>query len=321
MPRLTRLLLLGALLPTILALATVAQAHDSPEHSIEELTEHIQHEGESVPLLLRRASQYRVLGETEKAIADLTRVLQLEPNQPGALVELARILLSIGKPDVALTWIQQAITAAGKNESENAHLYATRGDIYAAQKEYANAFADYNRAIAGDAAQLDCYLNRSWILEKLGRSDERIKGLAKGYEATSSIVLQNEWIEALIDGGQAQAALRFIEPQLQQARLKSSWLIRRARARLALGSQPAATAAAQTDLKTAIAEINVRLRPSRPDTDLLLDRALSVLLRGNVESARQVVVLAEAYEANPRRLEHLQQRLANLEANTAKSTE
>jgi len=293
--------LLGAVLFT-----AVAQAHDSPEHSIEDLTAHIQQEGESVPLLLLRASHYRVLGQNEKAIADLTRVLQLQPDQEGALVELSRIHLAMNKLDDSLQWIERAIATAGKNETNNAHLYAARGDVYLAKADYARAQADYNRAIAGDSLQVDWYLNRSWAQGFLNLSAERIKGLSKGYEATHSVVLQNEWIEALIDGGQAQQALRIIEPQLQQSRLQSTWLIRRARARLALGSKPEYSAAAHNDLKAAIKEINLRLRPSRPDTDLLLNRALASLLLGNIEAAQQDAAMAETYGADARQLEKWQ---------------
>lgn len=311
MLRLTHLLLFGSLLS-----APVAQAHDSPEHSVEDLTAHIQQEGESVPLLLRCASHYRVLGQAEKAIADLSRVLQLEPKQEGALVELSRIHLAQGNADTSLQWIQQAI-GTGKPNKDNAHLYAARADIYLAKADYANAIADYNRAIAADAGQIDWYLNRSWVHELLNDHSQRIKSLAKGYEATRSVVLQNEWIEALIEGGHAQIALQIIEPQLRQARLKSSWLIRRARARLALKNPLEYSGAARNDLKEAITEINLRLRPSRPDTDLLLDRALASLLLGQIDAAREDAALAETFGASPRRLKRLERLLKTHEQTQA----
>lgn len=306
MRRLIPLLLLGVLLP-----APVARAHDSPEHSIEDLTAHMQQEGESVPLLLHRASQYRVLGQPQRAIADLLRVLQLEPNQQGALVELSRIHLALGKPDLSLQWIQRAIDAtksdaAKSSDKHQSHLYAARGDAYNAKADYAKALADYNRAIAADAMQVDWYLNRSRLHELLNRPAERIKGLSKGYESTQSAVLYNEWVEALIDGGQAAQALRAIQPRLEAARLKSSWRIRRARARLALNNKREYSRAIQSDLQMAIAEITARLSPSRPDVDLLLDRAQAHLLSGNGEAARQDVALAATHGASARQLEKWQ---------------
>jgi tetratricopeptide (TPR) repeat protein len=314
MPRPTHRLV-AALLATALATAPcpAARAHDSPEHSIEELSEHIARDGESVALLLRRASQYRVLGQNERAVADLNRVLLLEPNQPGALVELARIYLALGKPDTSLQFIQTALDTSRQPKNGKAHLFATRGDVRAARRDYALAVADYNRAIAFDAGQIDWYLNRAWMLEQMRRTDERIKGLAAGYAATQSVVLQTEWIEALIDGGQAQSALMAIEPRLQQARLRSAWLIRRARARLALPGTPEQSTATRRDLEAAIAEINTRLRPNRPDTALLLDRALAYALSGDMKAARDDIDLAEIYDVNPRQLARLERLLQEQE--------
>ena len=286
-----------------LLLVVAVQAHDSPEHSVQDLTEHMHEQGESVPLLLRRAREYRVLGHTEQAIADWQRVLEMEPDQQRALVELSRIHLAQNQFDTALQWIQKAIAVIKPGAGDTSQLYATRGDAYAAKADYANALKDYDRAISDEATQVDWYLNRSLMQELLDRPDDRIKGLSKGYEATRSAVLYTEWVEALIDGGQARRALRAIEPQLRQARLKSSWLIRRACARLSLNRKGNPSRTARDDLKTAIAEIDIRLNPARPDVDLLLDRALAQLLLGEPAAAHEDVALAKNHGAAPRQLE------------------
>lgn len=293
-----------------------ARAHDSPEHSVEELTTHIGREGESVPLLLRRASHYRVLGKIELAIADLTRVLELAPNHLGALTELARIHLAQGDFAEALQRIHQAIESASYDTAKagvdtGAHLYAVRGDIYNAQGKWREALGDYNRALAGDKTQVEWYLTRSRLHKLLQLRDERVKGLKHGHQSTQSVVLFNEWIEALIDSGHAAQALELIEPPLEQARLKSSWLIRRARAKLALGT-PEYSAQARADLQAAIAEINTRLRPARPDLDLLLDRADAHLLGGDAEAALSDLLLARKHGADAERLEPLERRVQDL---------
>ena len=111
--------------------------------------------------------------------------------------------------------------------------------------------------------------------------------------------------DALIDGGQARAALRLIEPKLQAARLQSSWLLRRGRARLALQQ----TVAGRADLRAASAEIDARLNLARPDTDLLLDRAQAALLLGDTPAARRDLDRAEVAGAAPYRLEKLRRLL------------
>lgn len=281
-------------------------AHDSPEHSIEELTEHIRQEGASVPLLLSRASDYRVLGRLELAIADLQQALKLEPKQVGALVELARIHLTMRKIDAALRWSNKALAAAPPGD--HAYLYALRADIYAAKNQYQKALSDYNRALTDDAMQVDWYLNRARLQELLRLSAERIAGLAHGTKKTGSVTLENEWIEALIDGGQADRALPLIESHLRQARLKSSWRIRRARALSALNSHEKHSPQIQEELNQAISEINARLNPSQPDPSLLLDRALAYSLMGEKVKARHDIDLAQKHGATIRQVTSIERR-------------
>ena len=69
------------------------------------------------------------------------------------------------------------------------------------------------------------------------------------------------------------------------------------------------SAAVRRDLNAAIAEINLRLRPTRPDTDLLLDRALAQLLLGDAQAARQDADLVETYGAGGRRLKRLRRQM------------
>lgn len=289
------------LLLALLLSVSGAMAHESPEHSIEELTEHIQHDGASVPLLLLRASDYRVLGRLELAVADLQHVLKLEPKQLGALVELARISLVQGKTDVALHWSNSAIVAAPPGN--HAYLYAVRADVYDAKGQYQKALSDYNIALSSDAMQVDWYLNRARLQELLLLPASRITGLARGYNETGSVVLKNEWIEAQIDGGQAKQALPFIEEQLQQARLKSSWRIRRARALLALNRNGKYSGTIREELNQAIAEINARLSVSQPDPELLLDRALAYSLLGEKVLARNDFDLAQKHGATLRQVQ------------------
>ena len=110
-----------------------------------------------------------------------------------------------------------------------------------------------------------------------------------------------EWIDALINAGRAREALHYIEPRLRSARLKSAWFIRRARARLPLGQ----TVEAQHDLHLAIAEITDRMQPSRPNPDLLIDRAIAYLLLGNVSAARRDKEQAQRHHVHASQLRRL----------------
>jgi hypothetical protein len=98
---------------------------------------------------------------------------------------------------------------------------------------------------------------------------------------TGSFVLEIEWMEALIDGGDFQEALEGIEPQLAASRLQSSWRIRRARALLGLERREEA----RRDLGLALEEIGGRLKPDQPDITLLVDRGMARALLGDATGA------------------------------------
>ena len=102
-----------------------------------------------------------------------------------------------------------------------------------------------------------------------------------GIRETGAGVLEIERVEALIDAGQFREALPLIETELNDSRIKSSWLIRRARAQLGLGKK----ADAERDLQEALDEIATRLNPTTPDVPLLLDKALSLELLGQKREA------------------------------------
>ena len=101
-------------------------------------------------------------------------------------------------------------------------------------------------------------------------------------QETGSGLLEAEWLDALIDGGKAEAALAKIEEELKDARLQSTWLLRRAKARIALKKN----AEAKSDLEAALKELNERVgRGIDPLT--LMDRGQIYELLGNKDEAKK----------------------------------
>ena len=261
---------------------TSASAHDSPEHVIDKLTEEMQARGETAPLLVRRAGQYRIMRRLEEAVTDLYMAIDLDPESNAAHVELIQIHLAQKKIDDALELLSDRLKNV-KTEKNKGFLYLLKGDALVLKHKLDEALINYNRAIEIREKELNWYLRRSELQKRLGRHEERIKGLEYGRKRMNSYVLFTERIEAMIDGGRAKQALKEIIPQLEKSRLKSSWLIRRARARLALGE----VEQARSDLELAVAEITNRLHPISPDPGLLLDRSLSFQLLGDQAAAVQ----------------------------------
>ncbi len=258
-----------------------APAHDSPEHVVESLTARMREQGRSAELLWQRAAEYRELGALDSAASDLREAIALQPDFLTARADLGRVQLRQGKTALALETLNEAVSSAS-DEPSRAPLYLARAEVHADRGELAAAAEDCERAIgACPGPEPDWYLLRGQMLLRLGKAREAAAGLKQGFDQTGSVVLEAEWIDAMLDAGQARTALDHIEPSLALSRCQSSWLIRRARARLALGQ----TARARGDLHAAVTEINERLRPARPEMTLLLDRGLALALLGDSEGA------------------------------------
>ena len=147
---------------------------------------------------------------------------------------------------------------------------------------------------AGPPPEVDWYLVRSQIQGRLGQWQACCDGLRKGFELTGSAVLEIEWIEALLDAGRFREALPRIERHLAESHWRSSWLLRRARARLGLGEK----SDARVDLREALSEINRRLTSPRPDLALLADRGYVFALLGNNEAAQKDLQMARQLGAD-----------------------
>jgi tetratricopeptide (TPR) repeat protein len=257
-------------------------AHDGPEHDIEELTERMAKEGESTDLLLQRAIEYNVLGKFTEAAKDLERALQFDPDSLTVQRELSRAYFASGKTDEALKAASRGLKnpAAGP---DYASLLMVRAEILRARGEHQKALDDADLAIEEYPNNVEWYLVRSQLQSRLKLKKERLNGLEEGIKETGSGVLEIEWIDALIDDGQHPAALERIETELKNSRWRSSWLIRRAKIRLAAKNAEEATA----DLETAITELNRRINPTSPDPSLLADRGQAQDLLGKKEEARK----------------------------------
>lgn len=266
--------LLGAAL--VLAHLSPVQGHDSPEHEVEALTLRMARAGKSGSLLLRRAVEYKALGEFDKAVSDLAEAIKLEPKVPALYVELSRVQFAQGKLGEACNNATRSL-ALMDDSGDRGPAFLLRARIQAARGRATEALADCELADRKD--DLDWYLARSQMQAVLGQFEARVAGVKQGFERNGSIVLEIEWVEAMIDAGQYRPALERIEQHLNQLRWRSSWLLRRARAVKGLNGN------FQADAQAALTELNGRINPERPDSMLLLDRATANALLGRKAAA------------------------------------
>ena len=263
------------------AAALTCAAHEGPEAEIEELTERIKINGETANVLAERAIEYRVLGKLAEATKDLERAVVLDPKSIGLCRELARVQFLGGKGGDAIATVTRGLALKADEPADQAALRMLRAEILRAQNDDKKALEDCDAALRLHHQNPEWYLLRSDLQRRLKMPKERVAGLEDGIKATGAGVLEIERIEALLDAAQFAAALPVIETELADSRIKSSWLIRRARARLGLGKK----AEADDDLKAALKEIAGRLHPKTPDVPLLLDKALALDLLGEKKGA------------------------------------
>jgi tetratricopeptide (TPR) repeat protein len=256
--------------------------HEGPEHEIAELTDRLLKEGPSAQLLLERAVEYQILRQYPEAVKDLERAARIEPQSAPILRELGRVYFTTGKTNEALETVTRGLETSVRG-AERASLLVTRAEVLRARQDFTRALKDANEAIEEHPGNVEWYLLRSQLQAQLKLRADRVKDLDEAIEKTGSGMLQIEWIDALIDNEQYPLALEKIENELKASRLRSTWLIRRARVLLATARADAAKA----DLRAAIGELNDRLNPSAPDPSLLADRGLAYELLGDKEKARK----------------------------------
>lgn len=282
----------------LLACAAVrAVADPGHEIRIEDLNRQITENPNLPDLYYQRAINLREVPRLEEARADLEKAIALSPAFLPAERELAQMDATAGKITEGIARLQKAIAGAPADAAFHLpYCYAVLADLLLRENKDTDALAAAQKGIdISTDITIDLYLFRAEAQRRLGKHDDRVRDLAAAREKLKSYLLQVMWVEALIDAGRTAEALPVIERELETSRLKASWLIRRARAR----QHDQKTAEASTDLDQALAEIETRLRPERPDLSLLCDRALIHALQGKKEEAKAELAEAKSQGAVP----------------------
>ncbi|MDG2122096.1 MAG: hypothetical protein P8J87_00270 [Verrucomicrobiales bacterium] len=273
------------------AFPLLAVAHDSPDQIIAAITAQIGRDGTTAELLYRRATEHRALGHTPEAMADFQASLRLQPSA-SAYADLAELYQSQGDLTTALSLLDRALT-----DAPSPPLHVARARLLHLAGQHRKALAEFAYVPAPD---VDAVLLHAQIHRTLDDHTSRIDVLKSGHTSSRSAVLYAAWIDALLDTGQATAALPEIGATLKNRRFKAAWQIRRARALLQLDHNTQA----RTDLHAAIAETTARLESQKtaPDLTLLIDRSQAHALLGDRTAAQRDITTARALGASPRLL-------------------
>lgn len=272
----------AGLLAALLA-ASALSAHEGPEAEIEEITVEIARFGETAERLLQRAIEYRVLGRLKEAAGDLERASRLEPDRSGLRRELARVQEGLGRTNEALATVEAALRLPGTDPDERGALESIRAGLLSDRGSLEPALAAWDRALDSQPENVDWQFRRSRLLRRMGRHEERLRRLDAAIAGTGSGMLEVERIDALLDAGRAADALPAVERELEAARLKGSWSLRRGRALLLLGRGDEA----RRDLESAATSIAARLGPGIREAALLAEVGHARELLGEPEEARR----------------------------------
>jgi len=296
----------------LLALAltiSMVTAHESPEHNVKQLTAHI--ETERTPeSLYQRAIAYRALRQLDNALTDLQAAISLAPDNLAYQLELSRTQLSSAKFDKALNSANRALKLA-KTPPQKATCHILRAEAYHSCNRFKPSLQACQLAFREiPKGEIEWFLLRSENQRRLEKHQPRITDLKAGFDLHHSAVLKSHWIDSIIDAGKFKEALPLIESELVDRRWKSSWLIKRARTHLGLEQ----TTEANSDLHSALAEINSRLNPERPDPLLLADQGMAYALLGNKTEARNSLKTLKQHRATPWITSRLETLLGKLDA-------
>lgn len=229
-------------------------SHHTPEDVITHLSASINADGRDAKLLVRRADQWRILGKSEKAIADYQQALKLDPSNRIAYHGLARTQISQNCYQAAIATAQHGIALGGERDLL-APLHAL---VAIAQGELGNhdaALVAWTKAIECEKPEVDWLLQHARTLQVLEKQVAARNALASAKESNPSVVLHRAWIDALIRCKDYELAAAQIEIGMQRCRWKSSWLLQRAELRFARGEY----VLARSDASAAHQEISKRM--------------------------------------------------------------
>jgi tetratricopeptide (TPR) repeat protein len=125
-----------------------------------------------------RALLYIERGDSEKAVADLTKLVETQAGNPLVVGALAEALTNLKKYDEALKYCEQVITLAPKSTLG----YNLRARTYEAKNEIKLAIKDLDQALQINANDLSALLTRARLNAAEGNDDQAKLDIEKALE-------------------------------------------------------------------------------------------------------------------------------------------
>jgi len=129
-----------------------------------------------------RGNAYDDKGEVDRAIADYTKAIALDPNYAFAYNNRGLTYEKKGEIDRAIADYTKAIAL----DPKNAIAYTNRGAAYYSKGALDRAIADFDEAIKLNPNYAITYTNRGYTYEKKGDKDQAIADFRKALEINPS---------------------------------------------------------------------------------------------------------------------------------------
>ncbi|WP_010583267.1 tetratricopeptide repeat protein [Schlesneria paludicola] len=117
--------------------------------------------------LTQRAKHFLRIEDLDKALTDLDRALELNPQSADALATRAGVHIQRKSTDAAKADAEASLAIA-----PNEDAYSVLGDVYLAAKDFDRAIEHFARARRIDSSVAEAYYARSRVLEKQGQTEQ-----------------------------------------------------------------------------------------------------------------------------------------------------
>lgn len=228
-----------------------------------------------------------------------------QSHQLSWLTKQSRLALLRNRPNIALQKANQSLRLAMDNlQRAEAHIlralaYQHSGKPKPALHACQLAFSQIPEG------KLDWYLLRSENQYTLKLHKERINGLNAGLKIHPHSILKPRYVDALIEAGENDAALKIIKDELPTLRWRAHWQLKKARILIALKRKTEA----QATLKSALLEIQQRLNATHPNVLLLADRAFIEHLMGKHSKSKATLLKLYKHRAPSSLIKYLEARI------------
>lgn len=170
-------LLFGAALPTwaagewpLFEAGQDAYTKQDYKKAVEYFTKSIAAENDALEVTyVNRAFAYHELGETQKAIDDCTKAIEIKSDYALAYISRANNYLALDNADKAMNDCERAIIYAPNNEE----AYYQRGLCFKAKGSYNKAIDDFNKAIELKPDYSQAFFDRAASRQNLGQFNEQ----------------------------------------------------------------------------------------------------------------------------------------------------